>query len=390
MPYGSGPYGLGPYLASGLSVQSADVTEAIACVAPLTAEQLLPVPEVLVFSETLTLEQVFAVVESIALADTEEAMATRVATLLESLRLDDRQRLVFEAVLTDQVALADTITADPTRMAAIVDTLLLTEAASGSLQALAIVADALTLADLVQSIQAGEIIESLGLADALTARLSAYEAIITELVLADTGAAAGVFTVLVDERLVFDDTQSALATLTAVIREGLGFALSFTFDGTPYVGIAMNARTRAVTTYDNFEANSLTTFNGVLYGAFEDGLYRMDGDTDGGDEIAWRIRTGLSRLGAGVAKRLDAAYIGIAATGEVVLKCIYVPRGDGGGEKLEQWYTLQLPEGGAMRTLRQKTGKGMRAVYWAFELAGTGTLELDNIELRPLLLERRV
>jgi hypothetical protein len=392
MIYGGIPYGAAPYGGSGSTAQYGDIFETLALATSTATLMATPINDSLVLAFSLTVEEVFAIVESIAMEADATTQAIKLATLVQSLGLDDVLTPILQEVLTETIDLDDVLTGVPTRFAAIIDSLILTGAATNTLAALAVIADALALADLIRSVQVGEVSESLNLLDDITTRLSAFEAITAELAFSDALTGLATVTAIVPETFNLTGAASALGTFLATLDESIEFAVGFVFDDTPYIGLALNADTKAVTTYTRYEFNSLTTFGGVLYGADADGLHNLqtEGDDDAG-AVPWRIRTGLSRLADGKQCRLESAYLGIHANGEdLYLKCIYVPGRDGGGEKLEQWYSLRQQDGGMVHETRVKVGRGMKAVYWAVELAGTGPLDLDHIELRPLALDRRI
>jgi hypothetical protein len=357
-------------------------------------DQPVLIEETLQFVAALTSDEVFAVLEQIAFSALVDPRSERLGTLLESIGLSDTLTPILEGIVADDVALADVLTADSVRMVAIVDSLLLTGAAAGTLSALAMLADAIALADLVHSVQDGEIADAIVLSDTIAERVELYERLVSGLVFSDTPVGLVTVTAVVPEALVLAGSATGLAELVARIREDVALAVSFVFDDVPYVGIAMNAATKAVTEYPDWQYNSLADFNGELFGAGPQGLYRAaSGTTRDGVEIAWRLRGGLRRLAGGRAARIESAYLGLTTQGSVVMKIITVPtKGDAElrGEKVEYWYTLLTNAGSTMHEARVKFGRGMRTIFGSWELAGTGPMQLDVVELHPLQLERRI
>jgi hypothetical protein len=151
----------------------------------------------------------------------------------------------------------------------------------------------------------------------------------------------------------------------------------------------MNAETHGFSQYDNYAFNSIAVFGGQLYGANTDGLYLLDGEDDDGDEIAWRIRTGLDKFNSSLMKGLDSAYLGYTATGRVALKCIVVNHA---GDKIVHWYELTGLDKEASSPGKIQIGRGLKSVYWGFELTNVdaGDIALDVLELHPLKLDRRL
>lgn len=93
---------------------------------------------------------------------------------------------------------------------------------------------------------------------------------------------------------------------------------------------------------------------------------------------------GTSRM-----KRIRSAYLGYTATNELVMRVRAVSQ----GELSEHWYkathtkTPNAPDGGYM-----PVGQGLKSRYWQFELTNIdgGDFEIDQVELHPLVLNRRV
>ena len=124
-----------------------------------------------------------------------------------------------------------------------------------------------------------------------------------------------------------------------------------------------------------------------MSGAADDGIYELVGDDDDGTSIDTLIRTGLSRFGSAQKKGFTEAYVGCTSTGNLVLKAIC---GDG-ETRTEAWYELTpvTYQDGYVRT---KIGRGLRGVYWQFELINRSgsDFDLDTLTLRPLDLSRRL
>jgi len=81
-------------------------------------------------------------------------------------------------------------------------------------------------------------------------------------------------------------------------------------------------------------------------------------------------------------------YIGYTSTGRLMLKVRTVS----GGELKEQWYEAQELQAQAPREQMLRIGRGLRSRYWQFELVNVdgADFEIDNLELHPVYLNRRV
>ena len=85
-------------------------------------------------------------------------------------------------------------------------------------------------------------------------------------------------------------------------------------------------------------------------------------------------------------KRINDVFIGVLTSGQLVLKVT----ADQDGERTEWWY--RTTDHGDAANHRVKAGKGLRGVYHGFELVNVdgADFDLDNLQLYPLTLSRRV
>lgn len=315
--------------------------------------------------------------------------ANYAATIAELLRLADRHVLISTETIVEILELAESMEATPRALAAIVDSLVLTGQATNTLLAMAQVNEVLALRETLRSVQEGAVTSAAAFAELLDAHLSAYEALVAEAVFGENTAGLASFTVRVTDDVLVDDTVTLQALFIAALKESLDFSVGFTFDDTPYLAVSLTAASKAATTYTNYPFDSLATFGGQTYATGEGGLYRLGGATDAGDPIVWRIRTGMSNLGTNRQKGLDAAYLGYTASGRIHLKCIVVAPD---GRKIGYWYELSPQGASSHRPGRIMTGRGLRSVYWGFELTNIdeGDVDLDTIELHPVVFEGRL
>jgi hypothetical protein len=238
-------------------------------------------------------------------------------------------------------------------------------------------------------VQDGTVVDTAAFAETLAAQVAAYEAIVSSALFSDTLLGIAVFTLMIGDTIAFDDTLTPTASLIAAMRDELDFSVGFDLGDEAYVAYSMNAATKGLTSYSNFNFDSLASHRGRTYASGPAGLYVLGGTDDAGAEIVWRVRTGLTNLGTGKQKGMDAAYLGYTATGRVVLKCVVVaPTGD----KKAYLYELTEPAAGAAHPGRILVGRGLKAVYWGFELTNIdeGSIELDSIELHPVIFEGRL
>lgn len=341
-------------------------------------------------SDAMTETLVYALREAATCADTATGIAKLTAILSDQLALDDRLIPVLQVILADATTLSEVLTGDPIRTVALRDALLLSDTTLTSVSALAILTDTVAITALLASVVEVEISDASAFADALTAQASYAETLAVGAVLSESLQGLGIFTVLASDGLEIGDSITGLANYLVTLRDEARVALTFDFAGERYTGLVMNAATRALTTYSGLDFNSLAVFNGVLYGAGEGGLYRLEGDDDDGTPITATLRTALTKIGTGKLKRVSAAYLGVTTTGRLILKVIACESAT--GDKGEYWYELAERDASAPRTARIKLGRGLKATYYALEMVnGDGAdFDLDSLHLLPLALDRRI
>lgn len=228
------------------------------------------------------------------------------------------------------------------------------------------------------------VLEDIGINDALTA-LSAFSHLVTDsFAMDDAPSPVGTMLITVGETVLLDDTLSISQIINGLINEGISFSVALTLDGETYLAWVMNTETYGVTNYENFRFNSMCGFNGAYYATDGTKIYRLDGQTDDGTAIDAEISLGASDFGSAFLKRMERAYLGLRADGQMVLKVIT-------DEKVEDWYALEsVPS--ALGESHVKIGKGLKARYWRLALRNKGGSDftLDSLRLLPLKLSRRV
>lgn len=159
---------------------------------------------------------------------------------------------------------------------------------------------------------------------------------------------------------------------------GFGDAPTILPPAEPVTGAAfvMNARTGALTRYENFSFNSFAVFNGETIGATASGLYAIGGETDAGMSIQMVLTTPVSDFGAAQLKRVREAFIGYRTTGRAEL---HVRADDG------EWHVYQMDEtrpSGIYRN-RVKVGRGVKASYWQFSVRNVDGADLAIDSIAP-------
>jgi hypothetical protein len=150
------------------------------------------------------------------------------------------------------------------------------------------------------------------------------------------------------------------------------------------LGWVLNTESSGVTQYDQYPFNSLTRFGNRYLGAGAMGICELSGDTDNGQLIAAKLKTGVTDFDSPMRKRVDRAYLGITAEGDILLK-VTTDKG------VEDGYQC-TPRVGDIHTERVKLGKGVKSRYWQFELSNSegANFELESLEWVPIILSRRL
>jgi hypothetical protein len=143
-----------------------------------------------------------------------------------------------------------------------------------------------------------------------------------------------------------------------------------------------------ISEYDNYQFDSLTSYKGVFYGTSDTGLYVMGADDDAGTNITAEIASMMLDFGSSRLKRISAAYLGYTSENEMVLKVRSVDN----GQLYEHWFKACPVTADAPREGRITVAKGLRSRYWQFELTNIegGDFEIDQLEMYPVMLNRRV
>lgn len=141
-------------------------------------------------------------------------------------------------------------------------------------------------------------------------------------------------------------------------------------------GVALNTRTKAVSTYAGLSPNSIARFNGVTLMATANGIVALTGNTDLGVPISAWITSGKTTFGLQGMKRVLTGYVGYRAGGDMELTLI-------GDDHHEYSYRMEPRRIDQQHQSRVKFGRGAKAVYWQWKVANTDGADfaLDRLEL---------
>lgn len=141
-----------------------------------------------------------------------------------------------------------------------------------------------------------------------------------------------------------------------------------------------NTVTAASTTYSDYPFNSFCEINGEYFGASDTGLYKLEVEQD---DVPFKMTTGFLSFQIPQQKRASDFYINMHSQGDLTLR-VSVDE----GEKFE--YRVSAQDIALLRQRRSLLGKGIRGVYWQFELEGTKDFDFDNYTVAFAPTVRRV
>lgn len=143
-----------------------------------------------------------------------------------------------------------------------------------------------------------------------------------------------------------------------------------------YLTMVMNIRNKALTTFDNYNFNSMCAFGGRHFGATGANIFDLDtGDKDNGVPIEWNFKIGYLDLEQKRKKKLVQAWTSYKTDGDIKFTLV---QPDGG----QYEYILQgidTTETG----LRVKFGKGIKTKYVALNISNIdgSSIDLDELKL---------
>lgn len=308
------------------------------------------------------------------------------STLTDELAYNDALAVAWRLAIEEGVGFAGEAARNVIKLAAIVDTLAALGVVTNRVDAVAALSTVLSVNALLATGWHMSAIDTVEFQEALEAQLRAVTTLVDSAAFGATPAPAiRITAVLSDAMEVGDDIGTALRAFESLSEEIL-FYTTLRLGDAEYAGWVLNQG--AVSEYRNYPFNGFIRFEGKYYGTADDGLYLLEGNTDAGDPIDAWVTTALMDFGTGKLKRIPDVYLGFAGGSSVVLKVITTHR----GVQTEHHYTATVPAGEVMHPAHIKIGRGLKSVYWQFALCNVagGDLDLDHIQWRPLILDRRL
>jgi len=232
--------------------------------------------------------------------------------------------------------------------------------------------------------------DSMTAADAQALRMARLALLSEAMLVADTvDNQLTIMVELSDEVELGDNVELTRQLLVELMDEALIYGLFKTSSDLAQTWVMNTEGALPVSEYDNYEFTSLVQYQDKFYGTADDGLYTLSGDTDAGLPITGNIKSMMLDFGTSRMKRIRSAYLGYTAQKQLVLRV----RAVSCGELSEHWYAATPSTGRAAPNVGYvQVGQGLRSRYWQFDLTNIdgGAFEVDQLELHPLFLDRRV
>ncbi len=388
--YGLGGYGTAPYGTpggdSGPPVEY--LTETMSVLGSLDVQAISTLLDAIEAGDSALGElYATAVLETLSIVDLNTPEARYFFTALEAIRVSGIQAPILTATVSETPSMTENLFADVYRLIALVDAFSIVDGLSVGQTALIAQALAVSAAQVIVAEQG--VTDSAAISALLQTQISAYEQLLDAVIAQDGLTGFAVMTVILDDQAAIGDQVEVTGSYLATIADGNSFSVSLVIDGIPFIGVAMNAKTRGITEYANYSFNSLTNFNGTLYGANDAGMFRLEGDDDAGAPIDAFARTALLRIAGGKQARIDCAYLAYRSSGALQMKVVV---SGAQGQKVSYVYDMVQVNAESTRPNRIKFGRGMKAAYYAFQINNTNGADfaIDVVEIHPLPLDRRI
>lgn len=140
----------------------------------------------------------------------------------------------------------------------------------------------------------------------------------------------------------------------------------------------MNTATGGHAEYTNYPFNSFLKRGSDYYGCNSDGIYKLTGKTDAGQQIKWSVKTGITTFGMRNRKYVPDARLVMRADGDVSLRTIV-------DEQIDRSNMLApCDDRNGLHARRIKLAKGLRGTSWQFEVSGEEAADISGFEVEPL------
>lgn len=344
-----------------------------------------------VAADQVTMDPVILLQSMMAFVDTPSYIGDLRMTLDSSFNAQAAFTYVFQYEHQDSILATDQLDVAFELIMVLADELMLSDETLSQTNALLTIVSAMVLNDLVKFGQDLTFESTAEFTDEFEAQLLLIMSLLSEYIAEDEVTYGAAFVATLESELIVSVDQTWTAAAMIELLDTADFSVRLRlpgFDGGLFTGYAMNLRNAGTTRYDNFPFVDFAVVGGVPLGAGPDGLYDLNGDTDDGEPIAARVRTGLTNFGSPLLKHVLNAWVGYTTDGVLVLKTVTENKQ---GNRQENWYQLTPRDTTMPVENRFSIAKGLTSVYWGFEITNLdgADFELDAIRVWPLAVQRR-
>ena len=309
--------------------------------------------------------------------------------LVNNAAASDGLRAAFRAIVSDEADASEVLEVIQSHYGVLRDRVLATNSLTTSLTASNLLFGAAIAADLPGWAFSAHLNDEAGALDTLLNTVARVGALLdtaqAEATLANTLTVFG----LLNDTAEATETFSGPAQLFGLLSSGASAAVVLRFGADEYTAWVLNTENIAVTQYTNYNFNSYASYDSRYFGASESGIYRLSGDDDAGEAIQAYFRAPLTDFGFASLKRAPEFAIGYTSTGDLLLKAVVVSPN---GIKEEHWYRLEPRPALGTRETRKQTGKGLKSVYWQYEIHNINgaDFQINTVRMWPMGLTRKV
>lgn len=307
----------------------------------------------------------------------------------DDFRVGGRLSALLLLLLNDGLVLGSSVNADYRAIARARDALLLGGVVNSEAEADEAITLAILLGARTDALFRERLAEIVALGTTFADQYAAVSAFVEGVRLNDTATPSAVALFFAEERVAFGASAATAAEFTAQLRESVRAAVRLNLESGEFVAWTINSESKHLSSYTQFPVNGLAQFAGRALASLDDGIYDLDGPDDAGQPIPAKLRFAMTDLGAARMKRLDAAYLGFSASGQLLLKVVHTTEAGG---KVAYAYRMVPRQQNVTSEGRVKFGQGVQSMYWGFELHNVNgsDFELESVEVRELVLDRRV
>lgn len=343
--------------------------------------------DILIGDEADVINQIYVLLQRIKIGDSVVRLTDLIKILTQHIKITDLIRYSQRLTLSDQISIHGVTLQGAIQLVTLMETLKIVAGPDWSAEITKLLALFLAIGDKVDASTFVSLSETIKLLNVQSVDITYFEKLIQSVAVALLASNSLLITAVLKDDFKIIDGTSQVAEILQVLQSAIGVTAVLSTGDESYTAWVLDAETKAAWRYDNYPFNSFAKLGDTFLGALPDGIYRIEGETDAGDDISWNVRSALLNFGTQLLKRIDVAYLGYTSDGAVGLS-VYTTSPE--GEKIQYNYKMVARTADVTRENRIKIGRGLESTYWAFELVGTGDFSLSDMQVLPMILTRRV